>query len=348
LVRGGSLFKYLPVGIPRKIVLVIFGDIDDETILKDKVMLFIMVLKEAMVGLFIAFLIASAFMVCDHAFSLRLPTARTFRKAAHRVMKDPETLRSFEENAGIKLMEMDMYESMTKELAEKTKKTDSSALKRREKELNDARRETAQIREKVDGMVRKLGLERFCGDCIWKGSVTCSERVQALRNKHMLNKWKSQISAMQTGSCIRAKAGSAEARKQELHNLFADYEDKEELDVNDVVKNWSKHHHNFCGDCEWETGMRCSTRATYLNEQYSTPIIEAMAKVMVETERCRNDYYEAKIAKMGGFCGGCVWGHKISQTCNARVEYLVYTYRNPTLVAQLAAMDKPACRGWDK
>jgi len=114
------------------------------------------------------------------------------------------------------------------------------------------------------------------------------------------------------------------------------------------VKNWSKHHHNFCGDCEWETGMRCSTRATYLNEQYSTPIIEAMAKVMVETERCRNDYYEAKIAKMGGFCGGCVWGHKISQTCNARVEYLVYTYRNPTLVAQLAAMDKPACRGWDK
>jgi len=89
--------------------------------------------------------------------------------------------------------------------------------------------------------------------------------------------------------------------------------------------------------------MRCDKRAAFLNERYGTPMIEAYAKVMVETENCRHSYYEKKINDMGGFCGECIWGTKKTQTCNARIEYLMYTYKNAENVAKLEAMKKPEC-----
>ena len=86
---------------------------------------------------------------------------------------------------------------------------------------------------------------------------------------------------------------------------------------------------DFCGGCKWGDGMTCRKQTSSLNEKFSTPIVEAMELVMVQNKKCTNAYYVESINSLGGFCGDCVWGHKQSQTCQAWVEYLMYTYSHP-------------------
>ena len=115
-------------------------------------------------------------------------------------------------------------------------------------------------------------------------------------------------------------------------------------DANSIESKAATNLDDFCGGCEWKDGMTCGKQTSHLNEKFGTPIVEAMELVMVQNKKCTNAYYVESINSLGGFCGDCVWGHKQSQTCQARVEYLMYTYSCPLHEAQLAAMDKPVCR----
>ena len=69
----------------------------------------------------------SLVLLLDHAFLLRLPTARNFRKATFAVMNDVETLRSFEENAGLK-----------------------EELGKKEKELQEVKEQLSAIKKAID------------------------------------------------------------------------------------------------------------------------------------------------------------------------------------------------------
>ena len=66
---------------------------------------------------------------------------------------------------------------------------------------------------------------------------------------------------------------------------------------------------------------------------------------MVESPRCRESYYVEDNKRLLKYCEDCEWGvnGKKQMTCGDRVEYLIYTYRNPARVAKLAAMERPAC-----
>lgn len=311
---------------------------DGEIICPPDPRIVITLLKVAFRGGLIGLALVSLVLVVDNVFLLRFSPARAVRRATSAIINDSEALRSFEDDARLKFMEAETYTSLKEEVADENSKVKlaASKLERRAQKLSEIERETEQVQQGIQALTSKLGLDRWCGDCVWsvRGSgITCSKHVQTAVDEYHIPKFQAMMAVMSDGRCQHVEPGSAEARKQM------------KVAEQNVVQNWRQQHQNFCPDCEWDVGMSCLKRAQLLNERYSTPMVEAMAKAMVETEKCTNSYYEAKIAEMGGFCGECVWGKKASETCNARVEYLVYTYRNPEHVAKLAAMERPQCRG---
>jgi len=347
-----------------KIGMAIITDIDDETLQREDtetILIIITLLKEAILGIVIAFLAVSFVLFLDHYFLLNLPTARNFRRATFAAMNDHETLRSFEENAGMKFMEMAEYTGIVNEIEQAANKTKlaSSIFDTRSQDLIDMQVDLTTANIDAKSYMKQLGLDTFCNDCIWSQNqkLTCDGRVKQLGERYQTPKYKAMMSAMQKESCrnLVTVPGVTPKEKEILvkEKMFKEWNQEEEDEKmskglateQDVVKNWHRHAANFCSDCEWDAGMTCAKRGQFLNERYGTPMIEAMAKVMVEMEKCRHSYYEKRIKSMGGYCGSCVWGTKKTQTCNARVEYLIYTYKNPENVAKLAAMDKVACRG---
>jgi len=368
----------------------VLTDLDDETLQREDtetILIVITLLKEAMLGILIAFVAVSFILFIDHRFLLHLPTARNFRRATFAVMNDRETLRNVEENAGLKFMEMDEYNSMVDEIdtaANKTKLAES-ILKSRSGDLIDMEQERSGIERDHEQELTSLGLDKFCGKCKWRGGMTCQGRVDALIAKYQTPKFQAMMGAMQHG-CREYSGQEIEAMRQHeqqheqqqrvphvpqvvqkhqqqqqvdkmsLFKYLVYQKDDQEQNNNNAIRpnNRARADANssgkatnlddFCGGCEWKDGMTCGKQTYHMNENFGTPIVDAMELVMAQQPRCTNAYYHDSINNFGGFCGECVWGHKKSQTCQARVEYLMYTYSKPLKEAQLAAMEKPVCR----
>ena len=346
----------------RKIAAAILTNLDDETLQRpdtETILIIITLLKEAMFGIFLSFVAVSLVLFIDHRFLLNFNTARNFRKATFAVMNDPVTLKSFEEDAGLKFMDIDEYNNMANEIKQSQNQTKVAGdiLESRHYDLVKKHGDLHQVREEATKLRKELGLDQFCDTCMWSDAqqISCSERVKTLGEKYKTPKFEAMMSAMQKESCRNfvevPGSTEVETKKREMNKIFKEWDQEEEDEKmrkgltteQEIIKDWHKHSPNFCGNCPWEEGMRCDKRAAFLNERYGTPMIEAYAKVMVETENCRHSYYEKKINDLGGFCGECTWGTKKTQTCNARVEYLMYTYKNAENVAKLEAMKRPEC-----
>lgn len=214
--RGGSPFGF--GNLKRKVSAVIFDDLDDETILGDNAMFFIMILKEATIGFIIALAMISLLATSD-SFYFRLRTAPGFGRLMNAV---------------------GMHTPMAGGTAERTKMSKKSSLNDGTKDLYIVQRETAQDHGKTDKVIPRLDLERFCDDCLWsaKDSITCSQRVQTLLSNHRISKHKAVMAAMQEGSCVRSTESHTEPRKQELNDVFADYEVQESVATSELVKHW--------------------------------------------------------------------------------------------------------------
>jgi len=318
----------------RKIAMAIITDIDDETLRREDteaILIAITLLKEAMLGVIIAFFLVSFLLTLDHRLLLRLPTARNFRKATFAVMNDQETLKNFEENAGLKFMNMEEYESNMLEIAETANKTKlaEKILAIRSVDLVQLKQEMLPYHVEFPELFSKLGLDEFCDTCVWGMRLTCMQRVEGLESTYNTPKFEAMVSAMQKESCKKSPEQVEKERKQKVLET-------------EILKDWEgKNEKVWCSDCEWDASMSCNQRVSYLSHRYGTPSDRAKATVMVETENCRNSFHEEQKEKLAKFCKECTWSNKM--TCQQRVAYLMYTYQNSEVVATKAAMETPAC-----
>ena len=95
------------------------------------------------------------------------------------MLNDPETLANLEE-AGLKFIPMEEYESMRSEIDEAESKLAKikETLAERVKEGEEKKAEIGPLQEKYDELVKNsnLGLEKWCPDCKWNGGTSCDAR----------------------------------------------------------------------------------------------------------------------------------------------------------------------------
>mmetsp|Transcript_39837 Transcript_39837/g.72892 ORF Transcript_39837/g.72892 Transcript_39837/m.72892 type:complete len:551 (-) Transcript_39837:40-1692(-) len=378
--KGSNSAGSIPVKVLlRKIAMAVLTDLDDETLQREDtevILIIITLLKEAMLGILIAFMAVSFVLFIDHYLLLNLPMARNIRKATFAVMNDKETLHNFEVNAGLKFMEMEEYNSILNEIEQgaNTTKMAESILSTRTEDLVELERDTTTTNAELQQELSSLGLDKFCDKCMWspRMKITCGGRVRLLAERYQTEKYQAMMSAMQKESCrSNSVPMMMQDKKQESNELLQDWgSDQEDVQSNggqrDNVNQGGQsnsmiqvgqsnsmshggpsngvHLEDFCGDCDWKDGMTCGKRSTYLNKKFGPVMTDAMAVVMDDTKKGTNSFYEEEIQKLGGFCGRCRWGTNATQTYHAQVVHLTCTYRNPVPVAQLVAMEKPSCR----
>lgn len=318
----------------RKIAVAVLTDLDDETLQREDtetILIVITLLKEAMLGIIIAFLFVSFVLFIDHRFLLNLPTARNFRKATFAVMNDRETLRNFEVNAGLKFVDMDEYEGMVLEVAKAENKTKlaSSILKTRSKDLINIQEEFQHIKTETPRMLSSLGLDKFCGSesCWWGGKMTCAGRVEWLEKQHQVTKYEAMMSAMQNEVCREKSTSRGMKTREEIR------EDKKVEDmlykVDFMLKGWDKFESQFYPDGKWSKDATCSERAEYLTKSKTGKSIDrAQAIAMIETKNCRNLFYKEELETLSRFCKDCMWGDNM--TCGQRVQHLKYRDQSKT------------------
>mmetsp|Transcript_6022 Transcript_6022/g.10577 ORF Transcript_6022/g.10577 Transcript_6022/m.10577 type:complete len:717 (+) Transcript_6022:3-2153(+) len=319
----------------RNICAAVFTNPDDETLRRegtDSVVITVTLLKEAMLGIFLAFLALCLFMFLDHYFLMHLSSARYIRKATFALMNDQETLMNLEKNAGLKFVDMEGYNSMMDEIkgAEERARKIEVMVERRSDELAGLEKERDRYSEELPKIWASTDMDKFCGTCIWSQSqkITCIQRVEALEATYKTPRYVAMESAMKKEACKKSSKDVEEERRQK----------KEEIKL---MAFWEENQEDYCEECEWEPNQSCGVRVQYLNERYNVPLDRAKATAMMEAKTCTNSFQVAEEERLKKFCGECEWGQKL--TCQQRVEYLVYTYKNVERVAKFSAMKRPAC-----
>lgn len=318
----------------RKIMVALLTDLDDGALRREDtetILIVITLLKEVMLGIIIAFFLGSLFLFIDHRFLLGLPTARNFRKATFAVMNSKETLINFEENSGLKFLDMEKYESMVQEIEQSANKTiiAESILKARDEDLAEIAEEMAQYDGVLPKLFKSLGLHMFCETCTWHMRLNCINRAIHVEKKYGSPKFEAMLSAMEDGKCRKSDAQVVEERKKKVLQ-------------DEMLKDWKgKNEKDFCFQCEYDVGTSCNQRAAFLNNRFAMTFNEAKAKLMVETPECTNTFRAEEDKKLMRFNEDAEWGNKMS--CRKRVDYLMYTYKNSERVAMLATMERPQC-----
>ena len=324
--------------ILKKIIHAVLTDLDDETLRREdteSILIIITLLKEAMLGVVIAFALVSFILFLDHRFLLGLPTARNFRKATFAVMNDKETLYNFEENTGMKFVDMEEYESMMSEInqAENKTKLADAILKTREEDLILLRKDLSQYDGVLPGQFKTTGLDKWCDSCVWGMKMTCLNRALSLEDRYNSPKFESMMSTMKDGKC--------RMNEQQIKE-----DEEKRVKMNELLKDWKTNEKEFCFECEFDVptniqGWNCNQRAQYLNYRLGYKIDEAKARTMVDTEICTYAYQLKENELLARLNEDGVWGNNMS--CRKRVDYLTYTYKDSERKATLAAMKKPEC-----
>ncbi|KAL7550016.1 hypothetical protein ACHAWF_017142 [Thalassiosira exigua] len=320
----------------RKVVTAVLANPDDEILDRDDtetILIIVTLLKEAILGILLAFAALSLVLFLDHRFLLGLHTARNFRKATFHLMNDPETLKTFEEDAGIKFMHEQEYTAIIEEVAKTTKEleNEAKALEAWRQDYEDLLREYREVNGWVLDNQPKLELDRFCEQCWWSldPKIKCGGRVALLWETYSTNKFAARLDAMKRKSCRK----SDEAMKEEEKR-------KAKQDV--LLADWDNKKAEFCGYCSWnDGGITCTKKVERLLVQDNILRERGMAKLMIEAPQCTETYRAAEDAKLDNFCMECEWGDKL--TCKQRVKYLIYTYKNTKHNAMLSALGKPQC-----
>jgi len=319
----------------RKIIHAVLTDLDDETLRREDtetILIVITLLKEAMLGIVIAFALVSFILFLDHRFLLGLPTARNFRKATFAVMNDKETLINFEENAGLKFLSVEEYESIMVEINTSSNKTDLAyrIIETRNNDLKELQADMAPYDGVLDKLFESIGLDKWCESCHWGMKLSCLSRAESLEARYNTPKFEAMVSTMQNGKCRK----NEEQIKEDM---------KKQEKVDEMLKDWKSHEKEFCIECEYDKSMNCNQRVQYLNYRFGSKIDDAKARTMVDTEECTRTFQRKQTEYMERFEANAIWGN--GQTCKQRVDYLMYTYKDSERKATLGAMEKKACVG---
>ena len=165
-------------------------------------------LQEIAVGFTLGILAMSIFLFLDYKDVMHLQSAHKYRNETFQLMRDPTTRENFEENSGLKFIEADEYQQSfaeinsfpaeMKPLEEKTKKV--------LEDLGVAKMEHAAIKPGYDILTLDpmLGLDKFCGECIWSGGTNCDARLSYLMSKYGMQTVKGKVELMKsTPQCVR-------------------------------------------------------------------------------------------------------------------------------------------------
>jgi len=327
----------------RKIATAILTDIDDETLQREDtemVLIAIALIKEAIIGILIAFAVISFALFLDHQFLLKFPTARNLRRATMSLMNDRETMINMEESSGLKFVDMDEYSTMMDYINSiaKKKALGKSMMEQASADMKKMDKGWDQYWQEWPKLYASLGLDKFCHQCMWSKSqdITCANRVKVLQKTHDTPRRTAIMSAMKKDSCRKSDKGLVKKAKQE---------NQIKAQEGNLLENWAENIEDYCGQCQWEEKMTCDERVSFLNTQYHLTIDMGRMTAMDESKKCKISYQKkvqaAENEKLAKFCPLCQWGPRL--TCRQRVEYLVYTYRDTERKAQLNALKKPSC-----
>lgn len=275
---GGPVVSYRI--LLRKIITAILTDLDDETLQREDtewILIVITLFKEAMLGILIAFAAVSFVLFIDHRFLLHLPTARNFRRATFQLMNDRDTMSTFEESTGLKLVDENEYNSDLTEINNAANKTKMAMniFESRSSDLISMQEESVKYVKLLPKLTTQLGMDQFCGECIWiyqPRKVTCNARVQQIQKKYGTSKNRAIVFALKNGACTNS--GNA------LYNKAR----KGILNTNEVLADWETNKQYFCPDCMWddENEVTCLQRVVYLKEKRDKSINKGAAMAMRE------------------------------------------------------------------
>ena len=165
------------------------------------------IIKDVISGTILGVFFLMILIFLDYRNIVQLGSARAFRQAAFELMTDPETVKTIEENIDIKFIPVDVYNSMTEEIArnnEKITKNDSlkqheEDLIKRKEELESLRKEHEEVKAKGDQL---LGLDKWCDSC--KGGWgNCGARIKYLMDTYHTPEIKGKVDIMAEGKCIK-------------------------------------------------------------------------------------------------------------------------------------------------
>eukprot|EP00571_Detonula_confervacea_P015971 CAMPEP_0172307472 /NCGR_PEP_ID=MMETSP1058-20130122/8320_1 /TAXON_ID=83371 /ORGANISM="Detonula confervacea, Strain CCMP 353" /LENGTH=240 /DNA_ID=CAMNT_0013019645 /DNA_START=84 /DNA_END=806 /DNA_ORIENTATION=+ len=162
-------------------------------------------LKDIILGVILGVLTISMLIFLDHRDVVHFQSAHNFRNAAFQLLNDPETIANIEESSDLKFMTINEFESKRKEIdsvAEKLKGHEE-VLAKRVSEAEEKKKEMDGIKEEYAALMANplLGLDKFCGGCIWSGKTSCDVRVTFLQDTYNTRPIAAKINAMLHPSC---------------------------------------------------------------------------------------------------------------------------------------------------
>lgn len=141
---------------------------------------FIGLLQDIVGGIVLGTLGMSVLLLLDYANIINLETARVFRKTASYIVFDtPDVLESMKEESDKKIISMDIYNAMQKELSDSqaTIKEERNIIGARTMKAASLQRQLDSLREEYKKFFRQAGLGDFCPNCPWGMGMTCQGRV---------------------------------------------------------------------------------------------------------------------------------------------------------------------------
>ena len=140
---------------------------------------------------------------------VHLESAHGLREAAFGRLHDPEILADVQEAAGLKFLSMSEYDVLRREVDEAPGviATAEERLQKAQVEMDEKMKDVdvASLQAEHESLLKHplLGLDKYCGDCLWDRGITCDTRVAYMHIKHKLKLIKATVAAMDHPSCIK-------------------------------------------------------------------------------------------------------------------------------------------------
>jgi hypothetical protein len=193
----------------------------------------------------VAYMILGPIMFLDSRGYISIPFIKLLRFKLYTKLTDPNTVDAIEKKSGLKIVTLEKYGVLTKELedskakiAEKEKELAALAAKKTDPE------EDAQFKDLNEAYAH------FCGECKWIKRTSCEQRKNYLIATYGI----SELSA--------------------LANMLKEKQCKKSVE--------RKEEPQFCGNCKWNGGITCKARKDYLISKYKSTEKEALANVLKE------------------------------------------------------------------
>lgn len=164
------------------------------------------IIKDVILGTILGVFFLMILIFFDYQNVIQLESARAFRRTVVELMTDPETVKSIEESIDVKLVPVEVFQSINEEIAENQEKVkDTSDLDKREKEYNDKNEELETMKKEREELKEKantvLELGKWCGHCK-HGWGYCNARIAYLMDTYHSQEMTTKLELMEQGRCL--------------------------------------------------------------------------------------------------------------------------------------------------